>query len=260
MTPDLLPTHARIPVTVVIPTLNEGLRVDECVRAAAWADEILVCDGGSNDETPALAEAAGARILRICGRTIGAQRNAGIEAARNRWILALDVDERASPELVEEMRSAISSSEFQSFRIRFRNFYFGREVRHGRWAHDWHVRLFTRDLKFSEKKVHERLQMTERVGTLRSFILHAPYRDLRHHLEKISLYSRLGAEELYSSGRRATFRQLVFSPAWRFFRDYAGFGGWRDGRMGLVMALLSGFSTFSKYAALLELEIRGSGK
>lgn len=249
------PESDRIRLTVVIPTLDEANQIAETVSAAKWADEVIVADGGSSDKTRELAQAAGARVIEARGLTIGAQRNVAIEAARNDWILALDADERAEPALVEEIARTLAAPRHGAYRIRFRNFYLGREIRHGRWARDWHVRLFKRHIRFGESKVHETVQVSGPVGELRNRINHVPYRDIPHHVRKIILYARLGAEDLYAKGRRATFKDLALNHAWRFTRDYFAYGSWRDGRVGFVLCALSGFATFLKYATLLAIEL-----
>src|SRR5206468_4638829 len=92
-----------IPISVVIPTLNESVRLGKLLPTLSWADDVVVVDGGSTDDTTAVARAGGARVLEVRGQTIGAQRNAGIEAARHRWILALDADEMPTAELREDL-------------------------------------------------------------------------------------------------------------------------------------------------------------
>src|SRR5512142_208257 len=91
------------PLTVVIPTLNEGDQIAACVRHVAWADEVIVADGGSQDGTASAATAAGATVLEVPGVTIAAQRNAAIGRARNAWVFALDADERIGPDLEQEL-------------------------------------------------------------------------------------------------------------------------------------------------------------
>src|SRR5947208_2142235 len=124
----------------------------------------------------------------------------------------------------------------------------------GRPGRDWHVRLFRRDRRFSEDRVHEHLEAVQDVGALRAPIRHVPYRDLTHHLEKMIVYARWGAQELHAHGRRATAWDLLGRPAWRFVRDYVLYGSWRDGRFGLVTSLLTACAGFLKYAYLWELE------
>jgi glycosyltransferase involved in cell wall biosynthesis len=239
-------------VTVVVPTLDESAQIAEAVRAAAWADEVIVVDGGSSDETAKLAAEAGAEVIVVPGPTIADQRNAGIAAARNEWVLALDADERASPELRTELAAMFGAAAppHAAYRMKFRNFYLGRELRHGPWGRDWHVRLFTRDRRYVSHRVHEHLEAIDDVGTLHGTIIHCPYRDIAHHVTKIVKYARWGADDLYAQGRRAGLWQLAARPAWRFARDYIAYSGWRDGTVGFVAAALGAFAAFLKYAFL----------
>ena len=242
----------RIPLTVVVPTLNEAAQIGDAVAALGWADEVIVIDGGSADDTVRLAQAAGARVLCVSAGTIGAQRNAGIAAARNTWILALDADERVSPQLLAEIGQIVTgrNATHAAYQIKFRNQYLGRELRYGPWGRDWHTRLFTRERRYVSRRVHEHLEPIEDVGTLAGTITHRPYRDLPHHLAKVVKYARWGADDLREGGRKATAADITLRPAWRFARDYVVMSGWRDGTPGLVAATLSAFAVFLKYALL----------
>jgi glycosyltransferase involved in cell wall biosynthesis len=248
------PTAGRsVPITVVIPALNESAQIGEAVRDLAWADEIIVVDGGSSDGTASLATDCGARVMVVAGPTIADQRNAGIAAARNEWVLALDADERATPELRDELAAMFRSGQHPNhaaYRMKFRNYYLGRELQHGPWGRDWHVRLFTRERRYVCHRVHEHLEAIDDVGTLRGTITHCPYRDISHHVAKIVKYARWGADDLYAQGRRAGLWQLSARPAWRFLRDYIAYSGWRDGTVGFVAAALGAFAAFLKYAFL----------
>lgn len=248
--PDRAPGCA--PLTVVVPTLNEAAQIVDALTDLAWADEIIVVDGGSSDETVALAESAGARTLTVRGQTIAAQRNAGIAAARNNWVLALDADERVSRELRAEIDGVVDGrgSRFAAYKVKFQNYYLGRELRHGPWGRDWHVRLFTRERRYVCDRVHEHLEPIANVGTLHGTILHTPYRDVSHHVAKIVRYASWGADDLQARGRRADLWQLMARPAWRFGRDYILLSGWRDGAVGFIAAVLSAFAAFLKYALL----------
>ena len=246
-------TRPKIRVTIVIPTLNEAARIRAAVESLSWADEVIVADGGSADGTRAMSEQAGATVIDARGGTIAAQRNAGILAARNRWILALDADEHVPGELRDEIATVVESARHQAYRIRFRNFFLGREIRHGRWGNEFHVRLFQSDRKFQQRNVHETLEAVSDLGTLMSPLEHNPYRDLSHQVEKMARYSRWGAEDLAVRGRQVSGADLTIRPFWRFVREYLICGGWKDGRAGLLLALLSASSALLKYAHLQEI-------
>jgi glycosyltransferase involved in cell wall biosynthesis len=249
--------HARIPVTVVIPTLNEARRLPAALESVEWADEIIVVDAGSSDDTVLVARRAGARVLVHSGGTIGAQRNAGIEAARNPWILALDADEEATPELRDSIAELCAGNRppHEAFRVRSRNWHLGRELRHGPWGRDWKVRVFSRSARFSDARVHENLRSLDDVAALEGTLIHHPYSDLAHQVVKIAQYARWASEDMRAAGRRGRVRDMMFRPAWRFFRDYFIYSGWRDGRAGFIVTTVSAFSVFLKYATLLIAEL-----
>ncbi len=253
--------RARAPLSVVIPTLNEAERIERVVSELDWADEVIVVDGGSSDGTPTLAAAAGARVITVEGQTIAAQRNAGIEAAANHWILALDADEQVSAQLRAEIGQVVvaGARAHAAYRMKFRNRYLGRELRYGPWGRDWHVRLFTRERRYRCCRVHEHLEPINDVGTLTGTIVHEPYRDIAHHVAKIVKYARWGADDLHARGRRAGYAAIALRPAWRFVRDYVVFSGWRDGLVGLVVAALGAFAAFLKYAFLATRSECGDG-
>jgi glycosyltransferase involved in cell wall biosynthesis len=239
-------------VGLVLPPRNEGAQIGEAIADLSWADEVIVVDGGSSDGTVHTAESAGARVLVVAGQTIGAQRHAGIAAARTRWILAHDADERVSPQLRAELGRIVDglNPTHAAYRMKFRNHYLGRELRHGPWGRDWHVRLFTNERRFATHRVHESLEQIDDIGTLAGAIIHHPYRDVAHHVTKIVKYARWGAEDLRARGRTASVWALTMRPAWRFIRDYFVYAGWRDGVVGFIAAALSAFAAFLKYAFL----------
>ncbi|HSQ32274.1 MAG TPA: glycosyltransferase family 2 protein [Gemmatimonadaceae bacterium] len=242
-----------VPLTVVIPTLNEAPRIAEAIESVRWADEVIVADGGSTDDTVAVAERAGARVIGVPNRTVGQQRNAAIELARHKWILALDADERATLELRESLTELCSrdGAPHTAYRIRSRNWHLGRELRHGPWGRDWKIRVFSREHRFSDARVHENLVSAADVGSLEGALIHYPYRDLSHQVAKIATYAKWAADDMRRRGRRATAVDLLARPAWRFVRDYILYSGWRDGAAGFVVATVSAFSVFCKYACLL---------
>jgi glycosyltransferase involved in cell wall biosynthesis len=246
---------APAPITVVIPTLNEGDQVAACVRHLAWVDEVIVADGGSQDATVAAARAAGATVLEVPGVTIAAQRNAAIARARNGWVFALDADERIGPELARELEQVVrGSGAHEAYAVRRNNVYLGRRMRYAGWGDSWAVRLFPRTRRFVEKRVHEGLEPVADVGRLGQPLEHTPYRDLAHHIRKLVLYAEWGALDLRDAGRRARWSDVTLRPGWQVFRTYVLQLGMLEGWRGVVLCGLAGVSVFLKYARLWDLQ------
>ena len=244
------PERARrdtVPITVVMPTLNEAGQITAAVQGLQWADQVIVVDGGSRDGTAALAAAAGATVLIVAGQTIAAQRNAGIEAAHNEWILALDADERTTAALRSEIAEVIRQPRHDAYTIRFQNYFLGRELRHGPYGRDWHVRLFQRDRRYRLANVHERLEAISDVGSLKGRIVHRPFRDLPHYVTKVLRYANWGAQDIRARGRHVSVTHVVIRPPWRFARDYLILGGWMDGVPGFLVSAFAGVGTLLKY-------------
>jgi len=241
-----------IPLTVVIPTRNEATQIAECVRHVAWAAEVIVVDGSSTDETAALARAAGAAVLARDGATIAAQRNAGIAAASHEWVFALDADERIGPELAGELARVVAAPAHQAYAVRRRNVYLGKTITRAGWGRDWVVRLFRRELRFIERRVHEGLESVADVGRLAAPLEHVPFRDLTHHLSKADRYSMWAAADLADQGRHARIADVVLRPPARFLRMYVLQLGLLDGWRGAMLAGFGAMTVFLKYARLWE--------
>ena len=239
----------------MIAARNEAANIGACIDSVRWAREILVVEDGSTDDTRSIAEREGATVVLNPFVTIGLQRNVAISRAQSSWILVLDADERASPQLESEVARVISSTEFEAYRIPRRNFFLGAEVRHGGWESDRPVRLFRSSLRYNDNRVHEHVELTGRVGELSSHLTHEPYASLDSWFEKLGRYSKWWAEDRYDKGRRVGAGSVTVRPPLRFLTMFLVRGGWKDGARGAVLASMASASVMAKYAQLWAMNI-----
>jgi glycosyltransferase involved in cell wall biosynthesis len=243
-----------IPVSVVVAARNEEDNMAGCVDSVRWANEVLVADHGSTDDTVRLAQSGGATVLTASDApTIGALRNIAIARARNEWVLAVDADERGTPELAERIARTVLAPQHEAYRVPRRNFFLGGEVRHGGWESDRPVRLFRRTLRYNDSKVHEHVLVTGSVGELDGALLHYPYASLDRYFEKFERYSRWWADDQARRGRRGSAASVVLKPPARFISMYLFRLGCLDGARGAVLAALASASVAAKYARLWAL-------
>ena len=256
------PRDPKVPVTVVIAARNAAAHIGACVASVAnWAGEVLVVENDSTDDTVLLASVEGATVFPHPFSTIGGQRNAAIERARHGWILVLDADERCTAELADEVARIVThpaTAAPEAYRVRRRNFFLGREIRHGGWERDRPVRLFRRHLRYDPRPVHEHVVLRGTAGELAAPMLHYTYSSLDEYFEKFNRYSGWWAQQSWERGRRASIATLLFKPPARFFSMYVLRLGFLDGAHGFVLAMLAAMSVAAKYARLWALGRRGT--
>ena len=223
-----------------------------------WAREIIVVEDGSTDATAEIARVAGARVITNPFKTIGLQRNAAIDAAHTDWVLVVDADERGSADLEAAVSQVIASPSFDAYKVPRRNFFLGKEVRHGGWESDKPVRLFRRSIRYNESRVHEHVDVNGATGELSSHLTHEPYPVLDSWFEKLGRYSRWWAEDRYDRGKRVSVWSIVVRPPLRFLTMYLLRGGFMDGARGALLAAMASTSVMAKYAQLWEMGARRS--
>jgi len=245
-------------ISVVLITRNAartlGPTLDSLTGLAA---EIIAVDSCSADGTVEICQAHGARVIQRDWEGFGPQKNFAISQAGCPWVLSLDADEVLSPELAREIAALTDSTPYAAFRLRRLNHYFGSPLRHGGQYPDWQLRLFRRGSgQFSDRPVHESLQVTGRVGTLRGDILHYSYLTLDDYFDKFDRYTALEAERLLAAGTRfsaaGAANQMLVRPAVKFLRRYFLKGGFRDGVPGLLAALFNSMTMSVSYARFWE--------
>jgi len=246
----------RVPVTVTIITLNESRHIAAAIDSAAWADEILVVDSGSTDDTASIAAGKGVRVMSRTWPGYVDQKNYAASVAANDWIFSLDADERVTPSLAAEVRTIVDgNSTERAFRVPRVTFHLGRWVRTTDFYPDYQTRLYDRRAaRWQGKYVHESVVADGPVGQLKNELQHYSYRDLSDHLDRINQYSTLAARQMHESGRRATPIDLLLHPPAAFLRNYLVRGGFADGMAGLTISLVNAYSVLLKFAKLWELQ------
>ncbi len=248
--------NSRLSVAVI--TFNEAARIADCLKSVAFADEIVVVDSGSRDDTPAIARQHGAEVFHQPFLGFGAQKQAAVNRCRHDWVLLLDADEQLPQGSGEAVRKAIASADADTaaFEIQRKNFLHGRWIRHCGWWPDRLVRLVRKSRgRFSDDRVHERWQPDGQVARLPLAIEHRSFRNYAEMLEKLQHYSTLGAQEMVAQEKRCRAWQAIAHGGWTFLHDYGIKRGFLDGFDGFMIALLNAGGSFMKYAKCRELWI-----
>ena len=243
-------------LSVIIITKNEADNIRACLESVKWADEVIVVDSGSSDDTVNICKALGARVhVTSDWPGFGIQKNRALSYATGEWVLSLDADERVTPELRSEIESTVSDPHGHAgFRIPRLSSFCGRHMRHSGWYPDFVTRLFLRGAaRFSDDLVHESVIVNGKVGELRQPLLHETFHDLEELLAKMNHYSTAGALMLSEKNKTATLKKAVGHAAWAFFRTYFLRAGFLDGREGFMLAVSTAESTYYRYAKLLLL-------
>jgi len=246
----------KVPVSVVILTKNERDNIKDCITSVkGWADEILVVDDFSTDETVAIAQSLADKVLIKKMEVEGTHRNWAHAQTKNTWVLILDADEKATPELREEITAALVATPHACFSIPLRNFIGDYWVRHGGWYPAGKVRLFRRDkFKYEEVGVHPRIEVDGSCGHLTKDIIHKGYPNFEHFLASLNRQTTLEAEKWVITNRKMGGGRITWRAIDRFFRRFLGKGGWKDGFIGFMVAFfdtLYQIMSFAKYRQML---------
>jgi glycosyltransferase involved in cell wall biosynthesis len=251
-----------LPLSLVVITRDAAKDLAGCLASAPFASEIVVVDAGSRDDTVDIARRLGARVLEERWRGFGPQKRFAVDAAAHDWVLCLDADERATPELERAVRAAFSAGEPSppAFAFPRRNRFLGRWLAHGEGYPDWNVRLFDRRrARWSDDAVHEHVVANGQVARLDGDLLHASAESIDDYVAKQNRYTTLQAEAMHARGERAGLARMALSPIARFLRFYVVKLGFLDGAAGFAHIVIGAFASFLKYAKLRALNARADG-
>jgi glycosyltransferase involved in cell wall biosynthesis len=243
-------------LTAIVTTLNEARQIERCLGRLAFADEVLVVDSFSTDDTVELARRHGARVLQHEYVSPAAQKNWAIPQAAHEWVLIVDADELVTDELAAEIRETIGRADARTgYEIKRRNFFLGREIRRSGWQNDWVLRLFRRDRgRYLDRQIHEVLAVEGSTGRLAGRLAHHPYRSLDDYWRKLRRYADWNAIEARRRGARVSPTHMMVHPPLRFLKAYLVQGGIFDGAHGLVVSLLTAVYAAAKDARIWEMQ------
>ena len=245
------------PVSAIVITKNESDAIADALKSLAWADEIIVVDAESTDNTVAIARQFTERVYVRAWNGYIDQKNHAATLATHDWIFSLDADERVTDELSAEIRALLQSEPpVRGYRMPRVSFYLGRWMRTTDMYPDYQLRLYDRRHgRWDGLYVHESVKIdTALVGYLKSELQHYPYKDLSEHLIRMDRYTSLAARQMFEKGKRATRLELLFHPLIAFARNYILKGGFRDGKAGLIISLVNSYYVMLKFAKLWELQ------
>jgi glycosyltransferase involved in cell wall biosynthesis len=242
-------------LSVIIIAKNESENIAECIKSASFANEVIVLDSGSSDNTLPLAKKLGAKVFNRPWKGYGQHKNIAIQLAKHEWIFSLDADERISPELKKEILKVINRPDFNVYDVPRRSLFVSRFIKHSGWQPDRTKRLFKKgSAKFSEHHVHEHLESNYEIGHLLQPLIHYSYRDFETVLKKINVYSSLGARDLKRKGKKGSLKKAILHALWAFIRTYIVRFGFLDGREGLMLAISVAEGTYYRYIKLIYLK------
>ncbi|MDB5809608.1 MAG: hypothetical protein JWN94_1730 [Betaproteobacteria bacterium] len=240
-------------LSVIVISRNECRAIERCLNSAAWANEVIVLDSASTDNTADIARRLGAKVTTAADWPgFGPQKNRALDLATGDWVFSLDADEWITPELRAEIERVMQApDDYSAFKLPRLSSYCGRFMRHSGWWPDYVTRLFRRGAaRFSTDLVHERLIVEGKVGTMRESLMHEAIVDLDDALNKMNAYSTAGALMQHERGKKGSLASAVLHGTWTFIRTYFLRCGFLDGRAGFMLAVSNAEGAYYRYLKL----------
>lgn len=248
-----MPANKSIPLSVAIVTKDEQRNIGDCIRSVAFANEIIVVDSGSTDDTVKIATELGARVYHEQWKGYGAQKNSAVEKCANEWVLILDADERVPAKTAEAIACAIEGNpSCDAFNLKRKNYFNGRWIKFSGWP-DWQRRLVRKGRGAYASIVHEEWHVRGRVDNLDAHLDHYSYESYDAMLGKAEEYSALSAQELKKSGKRPSAIRPALHWMSTFLKVYVLNGGFLYGRDGLMIARVKARGSYLKHSKLNDL-------
>lgn len=242
-------------ISVIIITKNESKNIKSCLESVIWADEIIVVDSESTDDTIKIAKEFTDKVFVHKWKGYAPQKSYALSLANNEWVLSLDADERIKNELADEIVSIGSdNSKFDAFKIHRENYFLGKNITTCGWGSDYQLRLFRKSkTTLSSRLVHEGFIVEGNVGVLKNSMVHYSYVNLKEGFKKINEYSTLEANEKFNR-KSVTFLSIVFYPIIAFLQHYIIRRGFMDGKHGLMVSLMHSITKLQVQMKIWEIK------
>ena len=243
---------SQVTLSVTIITHNEAEMIENCLRSVQWADEIVVVDSGSSDDTVAICQRYTDKVTVTSDWPgFGKQKQRALDQATGDWVLSLDADEVLSAEAQQAIQQLVQQPSYDAYRLRRQSYFLAKLIRYGDWRKDYQLRLFRRGkAQFDGAVVHENLVVTGDVGQIQAPILHYSYANLEEVLDKLQRYSTAGAQQRFAQGKSASPLKALLKSWWAFWRHYLLHAGFLDGWRGLMLGLYIAHYTYYRYLKL----------
>jgi len=242
-------------ISAIVITKNEENNISDCLETIKWADEIIVVDSGSDDNTIAIAKKSTVKVYNIENQSITEKRIYSITKTCNDWILFLDADERITEELKNEITSLELDEETAGYHINRRNYWFGKWIKHSANYPDYQLRLFNKNkCSVANRFVHEGVETNGKTLKLKNDMIHYSYRDLTHMIKKINHVSTLEAKEHFKNNKKITKFGVFTHALSAFLRIYLSNKGYNDKIEGFFVSFCYSFTNFVSHLKLLKMQ------
>jgi glycosyltransferase involved in cell wall biosynthesis len=250
--------EASIPkVSAVIITYNEEAIIEETLSRLWWCDEVVVIDSGSTDQTVTLCREYGCAVYTRLFSGFGEQKKYGVSKAKNDWILCIDADELLTDALIDEIRTELSKPllEYAAFNVPRNLVFMNKVFKHGKESGSCVVRLFNKQKgNWDGAVVHEQVLVNGQTKRLKNKLLHYSYNNYSQFINKLNLYSSLGAKKLQERNTHKSKFVAALGIPFNFFKYYIIDRNFLNGYRGFAWSSLNSFYHFVKYLKLQELK------
>lgn len=235
-------------LSIIIITKNEEKDIEKCLKSVSFANEIIILDSGSTDNTVNICKKYTAKIHDTDWPGFGIQKNRALDLTTKSWVLSLDADEWLTDNLKAEIKQIIELNKNIAYFIPRSSIYCGKEIKHGHWGNDRVLRLFKKNqAKFTNDIVHEKLISNVPTQLLKNKIMHNSFKDHFDVLTTMNNYSDLNAKKYIESGKKSSITKAITHGLFAFIKSYFLKLGFLDGKMGFALAVSFAEGSYYKY-------------